>query len=37
MGAATVVDDLVIEAETAEARLAGLDLADLRIHRIGMA
>ena len=37
MGAATVVDDLVIEAETPEARLAGLDLSDLHLHRIAMA
>lgn len=37
MGAATVVDDLVIEAATPEARLAGLALSDLRIHRIEMA
>ena len=37
MGAATVVDDLVIEAETPEARLAGLDLSHLRIYRIDRA
>ena len=37
IGAATIVDDLVIEAETPEARLAGLDLSDLRLHRIAMA
>ncbi len=36
-GAATVVDDLVIEAETPDARLADLDLTGLRVHRIDMA
>ena len=36
MGAATIVDDLVIEAETPDTRLAGLDLSALRLHRIAM-
>ena len=37
MGAATTIDDLVIEAETPEARLADLDLSNLRVHRVAMA
>ena len=37
MGAAAVVDDLVIEAETPEARLAGLVVPNLRIHRVATA